>query len=63
MRFGCSTQLSIELQMLMKTKLLKNEDFLALTLSDVIFILLINVKMPTIAGILTLMGSINFVLS
>ena len=35
---------------------------LALTLSDV-FIMLINVKMPTIVGILTFMSSINFVFS
>ena len=36
--------------------------FLALSLSDV-FIMLINVKMPTIVGILTFMSRINFVLS
>ena len=37
--------------------------FLALGLSDVVFIMLINVKMPTIVGILTFMSRINFVLS
>ena len=37
--------------------------FLALSLSDVVFIMLINVKMPKIVGILTLMSRINFVLS
>ena len=40
--------------------------FLALSLSDVVFIMLINVKMPTIVGILTVitfMSRINFVLS
>ena len=37
--------------------------FLALSLSDVVFIMLINVKMPTIVGILTFMSRINFVLS
>ena len=36
---------------------------IALSLTDVIFIMLINVKMLTIAGILTLMSRINFVLS
>ena len=36
--------------------------FLALSLSDVVCILLINVKMPTIVGILTFMSRINFVL-
>ena len=37
--------------------------FLALSLSDIVFIMLINVKMPTIVGILTLMSIIDFVLS
>ena len=37
--------------------------FLALGFSDVVFIMLINVKMPTIVGILTFMSRINFVLS
>ena len=36
---------------------------LALGPSDVVFIMLINVKMPTIVGILTFMSRINFVLS
>ena len=36
---------------------------LALSLSDVLFILLINVKMPVIVGILTFMSRINYVLS
>ena len=36
--------------------------FLALSLSDVIFIMLINVKMRTIVGILTFMSMINFML-
>ena len=39
------------------------KNFLALSLSDVLFITLINVKMPTIVGILTFMSRINFVLS
>ena len=37
--------------------------FLALSLSDFVFIVLINVKMPTIVGILTFKSRINFVLS
>ena len=37
--------------------------FLALSLTDVVFILLMNVKMPTIVGILTFMSRINFMLS
>ena len=45
-----------------KTEIPTNEAFLALSLSDVIFIMLINVKMPTIVGILTFMSMINFML-
>ena len=45
-----------------KTKIMTNE-VLALSLSDVVFIMLINVKMPTTVGILTFMSRINFVLS
>ena len=47
-------------QLLIKTKVLKNKDFLAWILSDVVFIMLINVKMPTIVGILTFMRMIKF---
>ena len=46
-----------------KTKILTKKMFLALSLSDNVFIMLINVKMPTIVGILTFMSRINFVLS
>ena len=35
--------------------------FLALSLSDVVLIKLINVKMPTILGILKFLSRINFV--
>ena len=50
--------------MLIKTKMRKNKDFFfALKLPDAVFILLINVEMPTIVGILTSMSRINFVLS
>ena len=64
--FSCSTQLSTEFQLLIKTKIptvscskslrcykYHAYKFLALSPSDVIFIMLINVKMPTIVGILT----------
>ena len=44
-------------------KTLKNKISLALKLSDYVFIMLINVKMPTINGILIFMSMINFVLS
>ena len=60
--FSCSTKLSTKFQLLIKTKIPINEKFLDLSLSDVVFIMLINVKMP-IVGILTFMSRINFVLS
>ena len=37
--------------------------FLALSLSDVVFIMLINVKMPTIISVLTSISRIDFVIS
>ena len=46
-----------------KTKMLKNKYFSCFSNSDVVFIMLINVKMPTIVGILTFMSTINFMLS
>ena len=61
--FSCSTQLSIKFQLLIKTKLLKNANFLAFKLSNVAFSMLINVKMPTLVGILTFISMLNFVLS
>ena len=61
--FSSSTQLSTKFQLLIKTKILTKKKFVALSLSDVVFIMLINVKMPTIVGILTFMSRINFVLS
>ena len=39
------------------------KQFLDVSLSDVVFIMLKNVKMPTIVGILTFMSRINLVLS
>ena len=41
-----------------KQKYRQIKKFLALSLSDVLFIILINIKMPTILGILTLMSRI-----
>ena len=46
-----------------KTNLPTMKKFLALSLSDVVVSMLINVKMPTIVGILTLMSRVNFVLN
>ena len=45
-----------------KLKYGQMKKFLALSLSDVVFIMLTNVKMPTIVGILTFMSRINFML-
>ena len=54
-------------QLLINTKILTIEQCLdvslALSLSDVVFMILINVKMQTIVCILTFMSMINFVLS
>ena len=60
--FSCSTQLSTKFQLFIKTKI-PTKRFLALSLSDVVFIMLINVKIPTVVGILTFMSRINFVLN
>ena len=49
--------------MFIKTKILKNKDISCLKLSDVILIMILNVKMPTIVGILTFRSMINFMLS
>ena len=57
--FMCLT-LSRKFQLLIKTKMLKNKAFYLLKHSLVI--LLINVKMPTIVGVLTFMSRINVML-
>ena len=63
-KLGSSVLNSTEQEIvLIKSKIPTNKDALALCLSDVVFIRLINVKMPTIVGILTFMSRINFVLS
>ena len=51
----------MNLQLLIKTKMLKNTriDF---NLSDVVFIMIINVKMPTIVCILTIMSLVFYAL-
>ena len=60
--FLCSTQLSRKIQLLIKTKIPTNEEVSSFKSLDVVLIMLIYVKMPTIIGILTFMR-INFVLS
>ena len=62
--FSCSTQLSIKFQLLIKTnRAVKGGVFLAFELLYDVFNLLINVKMPTIVGILASMSRITFMLS
>ena len=53
--FACSTQLSMKFHLLIKGE---KKIFLVLKLKNVVFILLINVKMPEIVGILTVMRRI-----
>ena len=53
--FSCSTQLSMKLKLLVSTDISLNHQSLSI-------ILLIDVNMPTIAGILTFMSRINFML-
>ena len=48
--FSFSTQMTMKFQLLIQTKMLKNEAFL-LSNSNVLFIVLTKVKMPTIVGI------------
>ena len=48
----------MKFQLLIKTKILHNKDCSCCKLSDNIFILLINVKMPTAVGILTFISRI-----
>ena len=61
---GFETQLSTKFQLLIKTKILINKKkFLTLSLSYIVFIMLINVKIPTIVGILTIMSRIDFAVS
>ena len=57
--FLCSTQRSMKFQLLLTLKMLKNKDISCY----VVFIMLMNVKMPTVVGILTFTSMINFMLS
>ena len=61
--FSGSTQLSAKFQLLIKLNYREIKKFLAFSRSVVVFIMLINVKMPTNVGILTFMSRINIVLS
>ena len=61
--FSCSTQLSMKFQLLIKSKIGKIWTFIAFKHSDVVFIMLIKVKMPIIVGILSFMSMLNFTLN
>ena len=62
--FSYSAQLSTKFQLtIKKVKYRQIKKFLALSLADAVLIMLINVKMPTIVGILKFMSRLNFVLS
>ena len=61
--FSCSTKLCTKFQLLIKIKYRQMKKFLAFSLSNVVFIMLIHVKTPTVVGILTFVGWIKFVLS
>ena len=56
-----STELSEKFQLLIKSNMPTDKEVSCFSLSRVVFIMLINVKMPTIVGILTFMSRINFV--
>ena len=56
--FSCLNKLSMNFKCL---EILNT--FLDFKLLDVVFVMLINVKMPTIVGILTFMSRMNFMLS
>ena len=58
-----STQLSMKFQWLINVKWGKMKIFLALQLSDVVCMMLMNVRMPSNVGILTFMCMIKFMLS
>ena len=53
----------MKFQLHIETKMLKNKDSFDLNLSIVVIILLLNVKMPTIVGILAFISKVNFMLS
>ena len=60
--FPCTTQMSTKFQLLIKAKILTKKNFHSISFSDVVFIMLINVKMPTVFGIFTFMSRIHFML-
>ena len=62
--FSCSTQLSMKFEQVIKSKMMEKINiFLAIKPSDVVFTLLINVKMPSTVCILILMSRIKLMLN
>ena len=62
--FSCSTQLSMKFEILISIKISRNSAFFSDSDKPrMLFFLLINVKMPTIVGILTFMSRKKFMLS
>ena len=55
--------MTTKIQLRTKTKIQQNKIFLTFKLSDVVFIMLVIAKMPTIVDILTVMSRLKFVLS
>ena len=61
--FSFSTQLSMKFLMLINIKISRKTIFLGSDKPRMLFFQLINVKMPTIIGILTFMSRKNFMLN
>ena len=55
--------MTTKIQLRTKTKIQQNKNFLTFKLSDVVLIMLVIAKMPTIVDILTVMSRLKFVLS
>ena len=60
---SCSTQVRMKFKRLITNKMLKNIHFSCFITLKSCIIQLMNVKMPTIVGILTFMSRINFMFS
>ena len=58
--FSCSTQVTMKFQ-LQKTQKVKNRLLFAFKLSDVVLIMLLNVKVSSFMGFLTFAGLIDYV--
>ena len=55
--------MTTKIQLRTKTNIQQNKNFLTFKLSDVVLIMLVIAKMPTIVDILTVMSRLKFVLS